>query len=128
MKLLIYLVAGTLMTGFTDRRANDIDGIWMGYYRSEIIKEKVIVKFNQSDKMEFFTGGVDDRTRSEGSYRIQGDSVLLTYRTPEGEVIVMKGRFNRRKNYVDGTWKGNDRSAGSFYLEKQKVEEFFAAP
>ena len=130
MKPMIYLLAATIMTSFSHKPIDntDIDGIWMGYYRSQYIKEKLIVKFGQTDRMEFYTGGVDDRTRAEGSYRIQGDSVSLSYQTAEGEVISMKGHFNRRKSYVDGVWKGADRSSGSFYLEKQEWQERFVQP
>jgi hypothetical protein len=125
MKAIIYLVSAAILTSFSYKPQDngDINGIWMGYYRSQFIKEKVVVKFDESAKMEFFTGGVDDRTRLEGSYSISGDSVSFSYKTPEGEVINMKGRFNRRMNYVEGTWKGDDRSNGSFFLEKQNVEE-----
>ncbi|HEU4472718.1 MAG TPA: hypothetical protein VFR58_16605 [Flavisolibacter sp.] len=129
MKIAVYLLAGSLLTGFTSGTGeNDIDGIWMGYYRSNLIKEKVIVKFDASDKMEFYTGGVDERTRLEGTYRLLGDSVSFTYVTPEGEEYTMKGQINRRKNFVDGTWRTNEQSTGSFYLERQKVEERFAQP
>src|SRR6059058_3845130 len=129
MKAMIYLLAGTLFTSFTNKTYDEnIDGIWMGYYRSDILKEKVIVKFNESDKMEFYTGGVDDRTRLEGSYHILGDSVSITYKDSAGEEITMQGHFNRRKNFVDGSWKGKEKSSGSFYLEKQQVEELYARP
>lgn len=125
MKAMIYLVAATILTSFSNKPkdSDDLNGIWMGYYRSEFIKEKVIVKFDESDKMEFYTGGVDDRTRVDGSYEIAGDSVRFSYRTPEGDVINMKGRFNRRMRYVEGVWRGNDRNTGSFFLEKQNVQE-----
>jgi len=124
MKVMIYLVAAALLSSFTSGpKEDDMNGIWMGYYRSELIKEKVIVKFDESDKMEFYTGGVDERTRLEGSYQITGDSVRFSYRTPEGEVIRMRGRVSRRMNYVQGTWTGNDHASGSFFLERQKVEE-----
>lgn len=130
MKTMIMLLAGSILASFTNRPVDDdeIGGVWMGYYRSQIIKERVIVKFNDSDHMEFYTGGISDPARSEGSYRILGDSVSFTYRTPEGEVITMEGRFNRRRNFVDGVWKENDKNGGSFYLEKQKVQEYFAQP
>src|SRR5690349_8134073 len=110
MKLLMYLLAGTILSSFSARPVDDdIDGVWMGYYRSTFQKEKLIVKFSSTDKMEFYTGGVDERTRLDGSYRIQGDSVSFTYRTPEGEEIRMQGHFNRWKNFVNGVWKTNDK-------------------
>ncbi|MFL5742042.1 MAG: hypothetical protein ACJ75B_17595 [Flavisolibacter sp.] len=129
MKIMMCLLAGTLLTSFTPRPADDdVDGVWMGYYRSDLSKEKLIVKFDSQTKMEFFTGGVDDRTSSEGSYRIQGDSVSISYKMPSGEQITMQGQFNRRKNFVNGIWKGKNQSSGSFYLEKQQLQEFFAQP
>jgi hypothetical protein len=129
MKILILLLATTTLTSFSvNRDGDDINGLWMGYYRSEVIKEKVIVKFNDADKLEFYTGGIDDRTRCMGSYAVLGDSVSFTYKTPEGETIVMQGHFNRRKNFVDGTWQAQDKTTGSFYLEKQKIQEYLARP
>jgi hypothetical protein len=128
MKRLVYLLAGTVLLSFTKHRADDIDGIWMGYYRSEMVKEKVIVKFSSQDRMEFYTGGVDDRTKCIGSYRLLGDSVSFTYTTPDGQQFRMQGHLNYRKTYLDGVWKTNDRSTGKFYLERQKVEERFIEP
>jgi hypothetical protein len=40
-----------------------------------------------------------------------------------GEEVVMQGHFNRRKTYMDGICKTNNKPTGSFYLEKQKLEE-----
>ena len=129
MKILFCLLAGTVLTSFTNKSFdNDLDGYWMGYYRSDFTKEKVIVKLNAYDRMDFYTGGIDDRTRLEGTYRIYGDSVSFSYTTAEGEEIVMQGHFNRRKTYMNGVCKTNNKPTGSFYLEKQKLEERFAQP
>jgi hypothetical protein len=129
MKLLALLMVGGLLTSFANRPTEDeIDGVWMGYYRSQIVREKLIIKFNTATKMEFYTGGVDDRTRTEGSYHIKGDSVSISYRSPNGEEMTLVGHFNYRKNFVDGTWKGREHGSGSFYLEKQQLQEFFAEP
>src|SRR5215213_846375 len=128
MKMIIWLLAGSLLTGFTNKQEDEIDGIWMGYYRSEMVKEKVIVKFSNEDKLEFYTGGVDDKTKCDGTYRLLGDSVSFTYVTPAGEEFLMQGHINRRKNFVDGVWKTGDKSTGSFYLEKQRLEEKFINP
>ena len=129
MKNLIYLLACVIALGFTSKKMeDDINGIWMGYYRSDLIKEKVIVKFDNERKLEFYTGGVDDRTRSLGTYVMQGDSVIFTYTSKEGQQFIMKGLMNRGKNYLDGSWQTNDQSNGSFFLERQNVEEKFVNP
>jgi hypothetical protein len=129
MKTVIFVLAGALVSSFTVKQYDeDIDGFWMGYTRSEMIKEKVIVKLNGEEKMEFYTGGVDDRTRADGTYRLLGDSVSFSYTTPDGETITMTGHINRRKNFVDGIWKTGNKTTGSFYLEKQKLEEYYARP
>lgn len=127
MKRIVYLLAGTVLLSFTRHTAEeDIDGIWMGFYRSNNVKEKVIVKFNSQDRIEFYTGGVDDKSRCEGSYTLLGDSLSFTYTTPDGQRFQMEGHLNWRKTYLDGTWKtGADQSTGKFYLEKQQVEERF---
>jgi hypothetical protein len=128
MKAFIYLMAATMLVSFSKREEEEIDGIWMGYYRSDISKEKVIVKFSSHDRMEFYAGGVDEGPKCIGSYRIVGDSVSFTYRNAEGKEFNMEGTLNYRKTYVDGTWKTNDLNSGKFYLEKQKIEERIVQP
>src|SRR5678810_14060 len=95
MKMLFCLLAGTVLTSFINKPVNndDLDGYWMGYYRSDITKEKVIVKLDANDRMDFYTGGIDERTRLEGTYKISGDSVSFTYKTTDGEEVVMQGHF-----------------------------------
>ena len=128
--MLFVLLAGTVLSSFVNKPVDneDLDGYWMGYYRSDINKEKVIVKLDVNDRMDFYTGGIDDRTRLEGTYKIMGDSVSFIYKTVDGEVVVMQGHFNHRKTYMDGVCKTNDKPTGSFYLEKQDLEERFVEP
>ncbi|MGZ8538066.1 MAG: hypothetical protein ACXWV9_07360 [Flavisolibacter sp.] len=129
MKSFFYILIITFLAGFTNKQeVDEIDGLWMGYYRSGMEKEKVIVKFCNKDKIEFYTGGADKQTRCDGSYRISGDSVSFTYATPAGDEFVMKGRMNWWKNFLDGSWKNKDHKSGSFYLEKQKIQERSAQP
>jgi hypothetical protein len=128
MKTIILLLAGAVMTSFSGRPGEEVDGVWMGYFRSELVKEKLILKLNNEDRMEFFTGGVDDQTKIEGTYRMYGDSVSFYYKTADGENILLQGHFNRRKNFVDGICRTNEKPTGSFYLEKQEVEERFVMP
>ena len=129
MKILFCLLGGTMLTGFVNRaEEEDLDGYWMGYYRSEVIKERVIIKLNSNERMDFYTGGIDDQTKLEGSYQIKGDSVYFSYKSPDGEDVVMQGHFNRRKTYMDGICRTNNKPTGSFYLEKQKLQERMAQP
>jgi len=124
MKTIFCLLAGTVLTSFVNKPVeNDLDGYWMGYYRSEMLKEKVIIKMDSDERMVFYTGGIDDRTKLEGSYKIYGDSVSFKYTTAEGEEVLMQGHFNYRKTYVDGICRTNNKPSGSFYLENQKLEE-----
>ena len=130
MKTLLCLLAATMLTSFNNKPVNDddLDGYWMGYYRSDITKEKVIVKLDEDERMDFYTGGIDDRTKLEGTYKISGDSVSFKYTTAEGEMVSMQGHFNRRRTYMDGVCRTNDKPTGSFYLEKQPLEERFVEP
>lgn len=129
MKTLIYLLVGIGLMSFAGHQSDDLmKGIWKGYYRSELIKEKVIVKFNNESKIEFYTGGVDERTMLPGIYQLEGDSVSFSYVTNEGEEFFMKGHVNDRRNFLDGTWITSDSSTGSFYLEKQTVQENYVMP
>ncbi len=127
MKALIFLLTATMLVSFTGRDEKEIDGIWMGYYRSDILKEKVIVKFSPDDRMEFYTGGVNEQSRCVGSYQILGDSVSFTYKDADGFEIRMRGHLNYRKTSLDGVWK-NDVMTGKFHLEKQNVEERIVQP
>ena len=130
MKTLFVLLVGTVLSSFTGKPVNndDLDGYWMGYYRSNMSKEKVIVKLDANDRMDFYTGGIDDQKRLEGTYKISGDSVSFSYKTVDGELVVMRGHFNSRKTYMDGVCRTNDNPTGSFYLEKQDLEERFVEP
>lgn len=129
MKILFCLLAGTILASFVSKPLeDDLDGYWMGYFRSEMNKEKVIVKLSSDDRMDFYTGGIDDRTKLEGTYRIEGDSVYFKYTSTNGEDILMQGHFNRRRTYMDGICRTNNKPSGSFYLEKQKLQERFAQP
>lgn len=130
MKALFCLLAGTMLTSFINKPVDndDLDGYWMGYYRTDLTKEKVIIKLSSDDRMDFYTGGIDDRTKLEGTYNISNDSVSFRYTTPEGEAILMQGHFNYRRNYMDGVCRTNNKPTGSFYLEKQSLEERFVEP
>lgn len=130
MKTLVCLLAGVVLAGYTNNKVSDddLDGYWMGYYRSQMDKEKVIIKLDADDRMDFYTGGIDERTKLEGTYKISGDSVSFKYTTPDGEQMVMQGHFNNRRTYMDGICRTNNTPSGSFYLEKQQLEERFVEP
>src|SRR4051812_22987714 len=131
MKTLLCLLAGAILTtGFINKPADDedLDGFWMGYYRSELTKEKVIIKLNSDDRMDFYTGGIDDRTKVEGNYKISGDSISFNYTSADGEKMLMQGHYNRRRNFIDGICRVNNEPSGSFYLEKQELEERMVKP
>jgi hypothetical protein len=129
MKMFLCLLAGVILASFANRPSdNDLDGYWMGYYRSNLTKEKVIIKLDEDERMDFYTGGIDDHTKLQGTYKIYGDSVSFRYTTADGEEVLMQGHFNHRRTYMDGICRTNDKPTGSFYLEKQKLEERFAQP
>src|ERR1700760_1355490 len=118
MKAMICLLFTTMFFAFTGKPyEDDVDGFWMGYYRSDLMKEKLIVHLNGADKLEFYTGGVDERTKAEGTYRMLGDSISFSYKTSEGQNITLSGHINHRKNFMDGVWRTNEKATGSFYLE-----------
>ena len=129
MKTLFCLLAMSILSSFISKPADeDLDGYWMGYYHSDMSKEKVIIRLDKDDRMDFYTGGIDDRTKLEGTYHINGDSVAFNYKTPDGEEVLMQGHFNHRRTYMDGVCQTNHKISGSFYLEKQKLEERIVKP
>jgi hypothetical protein len=127
MKTILYLIAATVLTSATLKTdESDINGIWVGSYRSGSIFSKFNVKFN-TDRMEFFTGGVTDET-TEGSYQLFSDSVSFIYHSPDQQDILMLGRFNRKRTFICGIWKVNGKELGNFYLEKQQMQELIVSP
>lgn len=128
LKSITYLFAVTVLTSATVKtEQSGIDGVWIGSYRLNSIQQKVTVKFNSSDRIEFFTGGITDET-SEGSYNLFADSISFIYHSPDQQDILMLGRFNRKKTYICGVWKINNKELGNFYLEKQQIQELIVSP
>lgn len=129
MKAMIYLLAGVMLTSFTVSSDRDaINGLWMGFYHHDMQREKVMVKFTEEGKVEFYAGKIEDGAKAIGDYTIQGDSVQFHYKTPEGKEYSVQGQMNVSKNFVDGVWAAEDQTTGKFYLEKQKIREVLAQP
>ena len=130
MKAIAFVVAGALFSGFTYKNDVDsLDGIWTGVYRSDNLREKVLVKFESRNQVELYNGDVIDSNKFTGTYELKGDTVLtFSYHTLDGKRYTMEGHINKRKNYVDGVWQTSDKVSGSFYLKKEKIEELFVAP
>lgn len=129
MKAIFYFLVGMSLVSFSNKtNDNEIDGIWMGAYGAGEEMHSMVVKFNNSNNIEWYKGEVKDENRMSGTYQLLGDSVVLTYTTPEGKACTLHGFVNRRKNYVDGNWETTDRSKGSFYMKKQRVTEYSAQP
>ena len=106
-----------------------VDGLWTGVYKSDSTKENVVVKFQEANRIELYCGEVEEQNRCTGTYTLKGDSVLVfSYVDSRGNQITMEGSINKRKTYVDGYWKTDDRNKGSFYLKKEKIEELFIEP
>lgn len=131
MKTILFVLAGTILTSFVNKPVDksDLEGYWMGYYMTDASKEKVIIKLDtDNDRMEFYTGGIDDSKKVDGSYKIYDDSVVLNYQAASGEKILMQGHYNPRRNFIDGVCRINNQASGSFYLEKQELEERMVEP
>lgn len=122
-------MAGTVLTSYINKPVtDDLDGYWMGYYRTGDSKEKVIIKLGSDERLDLYAGGINDQSQLQGTYRVYGDSVAFHYTSPEGEDVLMEGHFNHRKTYMDGLCKTNNKPTGSFYLERQDLEERFIEP
>jgi hypothetical protein len=128
MKKLIYVLAGVILVSFTDQKVN-VDGLWTGIYKTDNVRERVLVKFEAQNQIELYNGEVSEVNRYTGTYEIQGDSVLkFTYQNSEGKSFTMQGTFNKKRTYVDGVWQTSDKRSGSFYLKKEKLEELLIQP
>lgn len=129
MKIILNVIAGVALLGFTSRQTEAIDGIWTGIYRTDNVREKVWVKFEPRNQVELYNGEAMTGDKLSGTYQLQGDSVLkVTYQTRDGKQYTMQGHINQRKNYVDGVWQASDKPSGSFYLKKEKIQEMFLQP
>jgi hypothetical protein len=129
MKAIWCILVGMSLVSFSNKtNETEIDGFWMGAYGAGNQMETVVVKFNGDSQIEWYKDEVTEKNRLVGSYEIHGDSVLLSYKTPEGKQCTLHGFVNRRKNYVDGNWETSDLGKGSFYLKKQSVTEYFTTP
>ena len=127
-KIIGFLTGAVLLTSFSLKEDDPISGIWIGYYKSNLTKQKMMVKLSSDDHIEIYAGSFNEQPQSNGSYKLAGDSISFTYTTPDGDEYLMQGHVNRRKNYVDGVWKSNGTSKGSFFMEKQDVEEKTVQP
>ena len=129
MKKIFGLLAGAvLLSSFSFQEEDPLQGVWIGYYKSDLTKQKMMVKLSSDDHIEFYAGGLTEQPQSNGSYKLVGDTLSFTYTTPEGDQYVMQGHVSRKKNYVDGVWKSNGNAQGSFFMEKQDIEEKVVAP
>lgn len=131
MKTILFLAGLYLMqTGFAPAgQTETVDGLWTGVYKTDSTNENVVVKFQDANQIELYCGAVEEENRCTGNYTLKGDSVLVfTYVNAEGKQFTMEGSINKRKTYVDGHWKTDDKSKGSFYLRKEKIQELFIVP
>jgi hypothetical protein len=129
MKKIFGLLAGAvLLTGFSFKEGDPLDGLWIGYYKSDLTKQKIIVKLSADDHIEFYAGGFNEQPQCNGSYKLTGDTLSFTYTAPGGDQYVMKGHVSRKKNYIDGIWNSKGSAQGSFFMEKQDIEEKIVQP
>jgi hypothetical protein len=129
MKAIIYVLAAVLLVSFTDRQVNAVDGVWTGIYRSDNLREKVLVRFESKNQVALYSGDVAETNKCIGNYELVGDSLLkFTYHDAAGKEYTMQGSINKKMNYVDGVWETSDKLKGSFYLKKEKLEEMFIQP
>ncbi|MBA2746435.1 MAG: hypothetical protein H0U44_09445 [Flavisolibacter sp.] len=129
MKAIILSIATLFLFGFKGDHVETVNGLWTGIYRVDETKEPVVVKFEEGNQVEIYCGPVEEANKCMGTYKLQGDSLLIfTYTSLEGSVITMKGSINKRKTYVDGHWQTEDKAGGSFYIRKEKIRELFIHP
>lgn len=121
MKTIVCLLAGVIcLTSFNKKQDEKIDGIWTGYYKTDRMKERMMIRFGEEDKIEFYAGRMQEEEKCNGSYRLMGsDSISFKYTTADGREFVMKGEISYRKDFVEGVWRCNE-SRGKFYLEKRE--------
>ncbi|HEU0111664.1 MAG TPA: hypothetical protein VFQ73_12375 [Flavisolibacter sp.] len=129
MKAVVFVMIATLLTSFSIKQEVGLGGIWTGVYRSDNVREKVLVKFDAQNGVELYNGEVVENNRYTGTWELQGDTVLVfKYVASDGKEFTMHGHINKRKNYVDGVWQTSDKLHGSFYLKKEKIQEMYVQP
>jgi hypothetical protein len=129
MKVILSVLGFVLLTSFSGKKVDVLDGIWTGVYRADNVRERVLVRFDDQNGVELYNGEVEDSNKFTGTYELVGDTLLkFSYQTPDGKNFSMHGTVNKKRTYVDGTWEASDKLTGSFYLKKEKIEEMFVQP
>ncbi len=129
MKNIIYSLAALLLVSFSSNNVETFGGLWTGAFRTDMSREKVYVRFDEQNKLQLYSGVVEENNRSVGTYEVLGDTALVfNYSRADGKTVTMRGAINKRKTYVDGTWETSDKTSGSFYLKKDEIQELFITP
>ncbi len=129
MKKVIYGLAALVLVSFSSNNVETFGGLWTGAFRTDMSREKVYVRFDEQNKLQLYSGMVEENNRSVGTYEVLGDTALVfNYSRSDGKTVTMRGVINKRKTYVDGTWETSDHTSGSFYLKKDEIQELFITP
>jgi hypothetical protein len=128
MKVFLYFVAFALLSGFTDADIKPLDGVWTGSYKINNAREKILVRFETPNSIELYNGEILQENKVTGTYTLEADTAILFTYSSGGQHFTMHGNFNRRKTYVSGIWKSDNKLTGSFYLRKERLTEMFVQP
>ena len=99
----------------------DLEGTWKGHYKTIDKTVDVKIIFRPNNRIELYSNALKNAVKATGSYTINNSNeILITCkRLDEGHVFfIMNGKLNPKKNFLDGDWKSDDHSYGSFYFEK----------
>lgn len=125
MKRVIALAAGCFLLSFAPKPQAHMDGVWMGELETESSMEDVTLKFDDDNKALLFRGPLSEGNKINVSYAVEGDSVLIVQSLQNSsKQLRIKGHFNRKMTYVDGTWESTESPSANFYMRKQEIREY----
>ena len=103
-----------------DPAAENVCGIWKGYYGTENEINAITIKIDPQNKAEIFCNYNDANFKTSGTYKLLGDSaIVISCLLPEkkSSEIILRGNLNRSSSFIDGNWDG-EKEKGCFYLQK----------
>ena len=84
-----------------------------------------MIKIDPQNKAEISCNFNDAWLKVKGTYKLVGDSAIVisyTLENKKSSEVILHGNLNRTSSFIDGSWDGEGREGGCFYLQKQFVQ------
>lgn len=122
---IILIILFSSFTKTSGPAAEDVCGVWKGYFGTENEINEITIKIDAEKRAEIFCNYSEACLKTIGTYKLLGDSSIviscLLTQSKSSEVILY-GNLNRTFNFIDGQWDGSGKEKGCFFLQKQFVK------